>query len=123
VNQVAPVAAVEIEVSLQAYEQQTKDGKHYHYFSLFSIPWKLINAQWSPPVKNSESPSSPIRTQSPLSIVASSWNSPNSPLGHGLLTGQIKSRQDMDEGDFRRGLGRFQDDVSFVFYACSRRFA
>jgi hypothetical protein len=32
VNQVAPVAAVEIEVSLQAYEQQTKDGKDYHYF-------------------------------------------------------------------------------------------
>jgi hypothetical protein len=37
-----PVAAVEIEVSLQAYEQQTKDGKHYRYFSRFSIPWKLI---------------------------------------------------------------------------------
>jgi hypothetical protein len=29
-----PVAAVEIEVSLQAYEQQTKDGKHYHSFFL-----------------------------------------------------------------------------------------
>jgi hypothetical protein len=24
------VAAVEIEVSLQAYEEQTKDGKHWH---------------------------------------------------------------------------------------------
>jgi len=29
-----PVAAVEIEVSLQAYEQETKDGKHSHSFSL-----------------------------------------------------------------------------------------
>jgi hypothetical protein len=26
-----PVAAVEIEVSLQAYEQQTKDGKNKQY--------------------------------------------------------------------------------------------
>ena len=25
-----PVAAVEIEVSLQSYEQQTKDGRHRH---------------------------------------------------------------------------------------------
>jgi hypothetical protein len=31
-----PVAAVEIEVSLQAYEQQTKDGRHWHSFHLSS---------------------------------------------------------------------------------------
>jgi hypothetical protein len=40
-----PVAAVEIEVSLQAYEQQTKDGKHYQYFSLFSAPYNLVDIQ------------------------------------------------------------------------------
>ena len=37
---------------------------------------------------------------------------PNSPLGRGLLTGQIKSRLDFEEGDFRRGYTRFQDEVS-----------
>jgi hypothetical protein len=40
-----PVAVVEIEVSLQAYEQQTKDGKNDHYFPRFSIPWELIDIQ------------------------------------------------------------------------------
>ena len=53
----------------------------------------------------------------PLSLspdIASS-DSPNSPLGRGLLTGQIKSRLDFEEGDFRRGFGRFQDVVSFLF--------
>jgi len=67
-----PIAAVEIEVSLQAYEQQTKDGEHCHYLSRISLLWKLINIQWSLPVKNSESPSSLIRTQPILSIIDSS---------------------------------------------------
>ncbi len=40
-----PVAAVEIEVSLQAYEQQTKDGKHYATSARFSVAMKLINIQ------------------------------------------------------------------------------
>jgi hypothetical protein len=40
-----PVAAVEIEVSLQAYEQQTKDGKHYAASSSFSVARKLIDIQ------------------------------------------------------------------------------
>ena len=39
------VAAVEIEVSLQAYEQQTKDGKHYATSARFSVARKLINIQ------------------------------------------------------------------------------
>jgi hypothetical protein len=29
-----PVAAVEIEVSLQAYESETRDGKNWHFFPL-----------------------------------------------------------------------------------------
>ena len=37
------VAAVEIEVSPQSYEQQTKDGKHRLYFSRLPTPGKLIN--------------------------------------------------------------------------------
>ena len=36
------------------------------------------------------------------------------PLCHGLLANQIKSRLDLEEGDFRRGY-HFQDDVCFFF--------
>lgn len=72
-HKVMPVAAVEIEVSLQAYEQQTKDV---------------------------------IATCKELSIAVIAY----SPLGRGLLTGHIKSRLDLDEGDFRRSLSRFQDE-------------
>jgi pyridoxine 4-dehydrogenase len=35
----------------------------------------------------------------------------NSPLGHGLLTGQIKNRLDLEDGDHRRDLSRFQENV------------
>jgi len=72
-HKVTPVTVVEIEVSLQAYEQQTKDV---------------------------------IATCKELGITVVAY----SPLGRGLLTGQIKSRQDFEEGDFRRVLSRFQDD-------------
>ncbi|KAF8494654.1 aldo/keto reductase [Russula emetica] len=72
-HKVTPIAAVEIEISLQAYEQQTKDV---------------------------------IATCKELGIAVVAY----SPLGRGLLTGQIKSRHDFEEGDFRRGHGRFQDD-------------
>jgi pyridoxine 4-dehydrogenase len=34
-----------------------------------------------------------------------------SPLGRGILTGQIKSMDDLPEGDLRRGYPRFQPDV------------
>jgi hypothetical protein len=33
-------------------------------------------------------------------------------LGHGLLTGHIKNRLDLEEGDPRRDFNRFQDNVS-----------
>jgi len=72
-SKVAPIAAVEIEVSPQAYEQQTKDV---------------------------------IATCNELGIAVLAY----SPLGHGLLTGQIKSREDMEEGDVRRTFSRFQDE-------------
>jgi aryl-alcohol dehydrogenase-like predicted oxidoreductase len=35
---------------------------------------------------------------------------PYSPLGRGFLTGQLKSPDDFDEDDFRRGLPRFQGE-------------
>jgi pyridoxine 4-dehydrogenase len=72
-QKVTRVAVVEIEVSLQAYEQETKDV---------------------------------IATCKELGIAVAAY----SPLGRGLLTGQIKGRQDFEEGDFRRVLDRFQDD-------------
>jgi len=72
-HKVMPVAAVEIEVSLQAYEQQTKDA---------------------------------IAACKELGIVVVAY----SPLGRGLLTGQIRSLNDFEEEDIRRGQSRFQDD-------------
>jgi len=72
-HKVMPVAAVEIEVNLQSYEQQTKDV---------------------------------IATCKELGIAVIAY----SPLGRGLLTGQIKNRQDLEEGDFRRNFARFQDE-------------
>ena len=36
----------------------------------------------------------------------------NSPLGHGLLSGHIKSRNDLAEDDARRTFSRFHEDVS-----------
>ena len=41
-DQVMPIAPVEIEVSPQSYEQQTKDGEHSHSVSRLSAPRKLI---------------------------------------------------------------------------------
>jgi hypothetical protein len=37
-----PVAAVEIEVSLQAYGQETKDGKYLHLFPFQSPETHLL---------------------------------------------------------------------------------
>ncbi|KAI0304547.1 NADP-dependent oxidoreductase domain-containing protein [Russula brevipes] len=71
-HKIAPVAAIEIEVSLQAYEQQTKDV---------------------------------IATCKELGIAVIAY----SPLGRGLLTGQIRGRQDLEEGDFRLLFSRFKE--------------
>lgn len=38
-----PVAAVEIEVSLQAYEQEAKDGAYWNLLNPLSVPGKLIH--------------------------------------------------------------------------------
>ncbi|KAI0001692.1 NADP-dependent oxidoreductase domain-containing protein [Russula vinacea] len=72
-HKVMPIAAVEIEVSLQAYEQQTRE----------------VTA-----------------TCAELGIAIVAY----SPLGHGLLTGQIKNLLDLEEGDHRRDLSRFQEN-------------
>ncbi|KAF8274160.1 NADP-dependent oxidoreductase domain-containing protein [Lactarius quietus] len=72
-HKVMPVAAVEIEVSLQFYGQQTKDA---------------------------------IAACKELAIPVIAY----SPLGHGLLTGHIKSQADLPEGDGRRKFSRFQDE-------------
>lgn len=72
-HKVAPVAAVEIEVSLEAYEQKTKDV---------------------------------IATCKELGIAVIAY----SPLGHGLLSGHIKSRNDLAEDDARRTFSRFHED-------------
>ncbi|KAH9065810.1 aldo/keto reductase [Lactarius vividus] len=85
---VIPVAAVEIEVSLQAYEEQTKDViATCKELSIAVVAYSYVHR---PPLCPS------------LTF--------DSPLGRGLLTGHIKSRLDLDEGDFRRLFSRFQDE-------------
>ena len=46
----------------------------------------------------------PVTRELGVSIVA------YSPLGRGLLTGQILSRNDVDEGDWRRTIPRFSEE-------------
>ena len=55
-----------------------------------------------------------------LFISAFSSDTPNSPLGRGLLTGQIKSSLDIKEGDYRRRFTRFKDEVSLSFNLLSQ---
>ncbi|KAI0001695.1 aldo/keto reductase [Russula vinacea] len=67
-HKVMPIVAVEIEISLQAYERRRK----------------MVE----------------------LGITTIGY----SPLSRGLLTGHIKNRRDLEEGDFRNSFDRFQDD-------------
>ena len=56
-----------------------------------------------------------------IAVIAYSWAlfsfchqpilTPNSPLGRGLLTGQIRNLNDFEGGDYRRTHSRFHDDV------------
>ena len=68
-------------------------------------------------------PYPPLPTAAPVpepSVIAS-CDTLTDLLCHGLLTGQIKSRLDFEEGDFWHGYSCFQDDVSFPFYMlCGR---
>ncbi len=43
-----------------------------------------------------------------------------SPLGRGMLTGQYKSPDDFEEGDFRKHAPRFSKEVSHVFRRLNR---
>ncbi|KAI0055772.1 aldo/keto reductase [Artomyces pyxidatus] len=70
---VAPIAAVEIEVSLWSYTQETKDV---------------------------------ISTCAELGIAVLGY----SPLGRGLLTGQITKPEDLEDGDYRRNFTRFKEE-------------
>lgn len=57
------VAAVEIEVSLQFYEQQAKDGEHTFFSARSVVERNLMHSiQWLLLVKNYPFPSSHIRT-------------------------------------------------------------
>lgn len=40
----------------------------------------------------------------------------SSPLGRGFLTGKVK-KEDLPEGDFRRNLAKFQDEVGFSSFS------
>ncbi|RDX56629.1 aldo/keto reductase [Lentinus brumalis] len=72
-NKIHPIAAVEIEVSLWAYEEETKKV---------------------------------IATAKELGIPVLAY----SPLGRGLSTDTIKTRDDLPEGDFRLRFAHFQEE-------------
>ncbi|KAI0079966.1 aldo/keto reductase [Panus rudis PR-1116 ss-1] len=77
---VAPIAAVEIEVSPWSYEEETKKV---------------------------------LETANELGIAVAAY----SPLGHGFLTGSIKSPDDIPEGDMRRHFTRFKEEYFKANYA------
>lgn len=57
-------------------------------------------------------PSIVIATSEELGIAVVGY----SPLGHGFLTGQIKSRDDLPSGDARLHLDRFSEEVRNSYF-------
>jgi pyridoxine 4-dehydrogenase len=91
-NKVHPIAAVEIEVSLWSYEEETKKGT--------TLALHLLSGAYSRTL-------SVIQTAKELGVAVLGY----SPIGRGILTGQIKKWDDIPEGDFRRMLTRYSPEV------------
>jgi aryl-alcohol dehydrogenase-like predicted oxidoreductase len=67
-------------------------------------PISALQNEWSLWERSLENGVLPVARELGIGIV------PYSPLGRGFLTGQLKSVDDFDEDDFRRGLPRFQGE-------------
>ena len=67
-------------------------------------PISALQNEWSLWERSIEGGVLPVARELGIGIV------PYSPLGRGFLTGQLKSHDDFDEDDFRRGLPRFQGE-------------
>ncbi len=67
-------------------------------------PISALQNEWSLWERSLESGALPVARELGIGIV------PYSPLGRGFLTGQLKSPDDFDKDDFRRGLPRFQGE-------------
>ena len=67
-------------------------------------PISALQNEWSLWERSLEDGVLPVARELGIGIV------PYSPLGRGFLTGQLKSPDDFDEDDFRRGLPRFQGE-------------
>ncbi|KIK23398.1 hypothetical protein PISMIDRAFT_679360 [Pisolithus microcarpus 441] len=108
---------VPIEVSIAALAELKNEGKLDHIgmseCSAASLrrgnaihPISVVEIEISP-WSCEEETKNVIATANELGIAVAGY----APLGRGFLTGQIKRFEDLPEGDFRRTLPRFQEDV------------
>ena len=67
-------------------------------------PISALQSEWSLWSRDIEEDALPAARELGVGIV------PYSPLGRGMLTGQISSADDLSRGDFRRGTPRFEGD-------------
>ncbi len=67
-------------------------------------PISALQSEWSLWSRDIEEDALPAARELGVGIV------PYSPLGRGMLTGQIRSADDLSRGDFRRGTPRFEGD-------------
>ena len=67
-------------------------------------PISALQSEWSLWSRDIEEDALPAARELGVGIV------PYSPLGRGMLTGQIRSVDDLSRGDFRRGTPRFEGD-------------
>src|SRR5215467_6140907 len=67
-------------------------------------PISALQSEWSLWSRDIEDDALPAARGLGVGIV------PYSPLGRGMLTGQIRSTEDLSRGDFRRGTPRFEGD-------------
>jgi aryl-alcohol dehydrogenase-like predicted oxidoreductase len=67
-------------------------------------PISALQSEWSLWSRDIEEDALPSARELGVGIV------PYSPLGRGMLTGQIRSADDLSRGDFRRGTPRFEGD-------------
>ncbi|MFC4032382.1 aldo/keto reductase [Streptomyces polygonati] len=68
-------------------------------------PIAAVQTEWSLWSRDIEDEVFPLCRELGIAVV------PYSPLGKGMLTGKVTSRDELSEGDYRRGMPRFAQDV------------
>jgi aryl-alcohol dehydrogenase-like predicted oxidoreductase len=117
-KQYSPDPTVPIEVTVEAMASLVSAGK-VKYLGLSEVssstlrrahaihPIAAIQVEYSPFTLDIEDPKLDLlRTARELGVAVIAY----SPLGRGLLTGQYKSPDDFEEGDFRRAVPRYSKE-------------